>query len=270
MPDEIAPAGPAAPAVPPVAAQTPPAPTAPATPPAPAGAAPAAPTAGATAAAPPAPPPAPGAPGGEQDPNWLSTRLAQAKKNGGAEASKALLKDLGVATLEEAKAVIDAAKKAADERKTELERAHDKIKTLEPTAQHATRLQQVVANRAAAEMGALSEAHQQAVKDIAGDDPATQLETIDKLRKGGMIATAVPAVPPVPAAPVAPAAPAPGATAPRAPVTAPASTTGATGAPAPAGPTNVDHKAVYAKLQTDNPIKAARYAETFGPQIFGA
>ena len=216
----------------------------------------------APAAPPPAPPaPAPAPPvGGEREPGWLNERLAQAKKNGGAEAQSALLKELGVTDVAAAKAAIAAAAAAAEANKSELQKAQERATAAEAGAKRATELDAVVSRRATSEMEALTEAQRTTVVGLAGQDAARQLDTIDQLRRGGLITTVAPTPPPSPPAPPAPAG--------KPPVPAPASTTAAGAAPPPAGPNNVDHKAVYEAMSISNPVAAAHYLERYAKQIF--
>jgi hypothetical protein len=248
MPDEVPPAGTAAPA-----ATTTPAPTTPATPAATTAAPATTPAAAAPAATPPAATVEPTT-AKEGDPNWLKQRIEQNSKSTQAK----FLKDLGVTTIEEAKAKIEAAKKLEDDKKSEIQRVQDQLKALEPEAEKAKRLETTVTAYAAREMGALTEAQKTTIIGLAGEDPAKQLETIEKLKAGGLLA----APPPAPAATTA-------APAGKQSVPAPVSTTGAGGAPTPASPTSPDHKAVYEKLRDTNPMAAAHYALRNEKAIFG-
>lgn len=195
--------------------------------------------------------------GDPPDPNWLNSRIAKAKNSATAETTAKLLKDLGVDTIEAAKAKIDAAKKVEDEKLSTQERLDKRIKELEPEALRATKLSAIVTQTANRELAALTEEQQVAVKARAGDDPSAQLDTIEWLRGNGFLK---PAAAPAVAEVAAPAG--------KLAVPAPASTTAAGGAPVPANAGQVDHKAVYADLQKHSPIDAAYYAEKFGQQIF--
>jgi hypothetical protein len=237
-----------APATTPAATQAPaaPAPQAPAAPaPAPAPAAqPAAPAAGETVV-----PTIASQPQG--DPNWLKDRIAQAKRSAESEAQAKLLKDLGVDNVEAAKARIAAAKAAEDASKTELQKVTERANALAAEAARATKLAEVVSARAGYELASLTEAQQQAVKDLAGDDPAMQLQTIDRLKKGGLLTAAAPSAP---AAPAAPAAAAPAAPAAPPPIAAPASTAPVTQGPPPgsaAPQTDDDLRKAYQRVQTE-------------------
>lgn len=243
--------------------------------PAPAAGAPAAPAtqaapAGAPAGSPgtPAPAPAGAAPGHEgADPNWLKDRLDRAKKSSEASTRAALLAEMGVTTIDEAKAKVAKAKELEEAGKTELQKANERATALQGEAAKAARLGQIVTQRAAAEMASLTDAQQAMVRELAGEDPAEQLDKIDKLRKGGAIGAA-PAAPaaPAPAGGAAPAA----APAARPPVPPPASTTAAGGAPPPATSESPNHKAVYEGLQKTNPLAAAQYLQRYEQLIYPA
>ncbi len=212
---------------------TPPAGTAPA----PAQPAPASPPAAAPAPAPaPATPPAP-----EQEPGWIKERLERAK--GAAE--KALLDQLGVTDPAAAKAAIEAARAAEEANKTAEQRAADAAAKLTQTEADRNRLNTVATEHAGRMMGVLTEEQQNAVKAIAGDDPAAQLNAIgvlgptwakqaDAAAAAAAEATRVAAA----AAGTAPAAPQPGG--------------GAPGSPP-------DTTATYTAMKAKNPFAAAAY-----------
>jgi hypothetical protein len=202
-----------------------------------------------TAAAPATPPPvspasvsppvsSDGAPG-QSDPDWLNKRIRQAKENGGKERVDEVLKELGVASIADARAKISAAQAAEDAKKTEIEKKDERIRALEADASRVKSLTDVVTQRATAELATLTDAQRELVMATAGDDPAKQLATIDLVRK---------------------AAPAPAGSPAKQPVPAPASTTAAGAAPTPATPSNPDKKAVLESLERTNPMAAAHYA----------
>lgn len=173
------------------------------------------------AAAPvPVPPPAatpPAPPAPPADPSWLKARLEQAKAVGDREATA---------------------------------RAQAELDVLRATKVRAEQLEPVVVARVAREMATLSAAQQAAVKQIAGDDPAAQLRTIDALASTWTAAApANPAAPPVPP----PAAP---------PVPIPAPATSAPPNPAPPPPNpnpQPNVLATYQALEKSNPVQAANY-----------
>jgi hypothetical protein len=182
----------------------------------------------------------------------LNERIAQAKRNAEAEARAAVLKELGVDSLDTAKARVAAAKRLEDEAKSELQKRDDRIKELETAVAKVAPLEQAVAEKAASELeGLANDAHREMVKAIAGDDPAKQLSTIAKLRKGGAFAIPVanasgsrPAVPP------------------------PANTSAAGGAPPPANAGTPNHKATLEALEKTNPMAAAHYALRHQGEIY--
>lgn len=209
----------------------------------------------------PAPAPVPAAPpaaaattptSAERDPEWLNQRLAKAKTSGRND----VLKELGVSSLDDVKAAINARQAQIDAEKTSAQKASELEGSLASVkAQNAALLASVTAF-ATAQMGALTEAQKAAVVAIAGDDPSRQVTTIEALRPT-WAAQAAPTVTP--------------ATAPAAPTTAPAPSPAPTDtAPAPSAPspTNAvsqpNHKAVYAELRKTNPVVAANYAFVHG------
>lgn len=131
-----------------------------------------------TPATPPAPAPA-AAPTTDlpHDRQAFNDRIAQAKR---AEEAR-VLKDLGVDSVEAAKAKIKAAKDAEDAGKTELQKKSEELAALKPQADKAARQEAVIKEHAARMMVGLSEQQQKAVKDLAGEDPAEQLRTITAL-----------------------------------------------------------------------------------------
>ena len=215
-------AGPGTPEVPvtPVAA-----PVAPVTP---------APTAPVTPPAAVAPAPAEGA----ADPAWLKSRLDRERAKGASTALAAA----GFANEAEAKAAADAAKAAADSKKTAEQRA------TELTGQHAAEkaradsLQAIATEHAARMMIGLTPEQQAAVKAVAGEDPARQLQTIGAL--------------------------APTWSTKAAPVVDPKITTAPSGG-APSGtiPAPTDVRGVYEATRAQNPFAAAYYGES-NPQAY--
>lgn len=159
MTQPVIPAAGAPPAAPPTSAQNPPAPPAPAP------------------AAPPAPPANPG------DPAWLNGRIKQAKESASTEARASLLKELGFATPEEAKAAADAAKKAADANKTAEQRAIEAETARQAAESEAARHKAATTEYAARMIAGLTPEQVEAVKAVAGDDPAKQITTITAMQK---------------------------------------------------------------------------------------
>jgi len=205
---------------PPAAPVVPPAPSAPATPP----------------AAPPV------------DPAWLNDRIAQAKKNGEADALKAL----GVANVDEAKAAIAAAKAAADTKKSAEEKAAEYKTQLEATAAKAAALEGTIKDRVAIELSALTAEQKAAVQAVAGDDAAAQLRAIDKLKPTWAAAPTSPAADPAK---------------PPSAKTTPATTAPTREAPGSAPPDPTNHLAVYTDLKATNPMAAAQYRKAHRAEL---
>jgi hypothetical protein len=200
------------------------------------------------------PPVAPpeGAAGLTQD--VLNARIAQAKRSSEAETRAALLKELGVDSLDTAKARVAAAKKLEDDAKSELDKRDERIKQLEASAAEVGPLKQAITERAVSELeGLATDAQREMVKALAGDDPAKQLTTIASLRKGGAFAPPAPPVDPKTGKPALPP---------------PASTSAAGVAPPPASPGAPNHKATLESLEKSNPMAAAHFALRHQGEIY--
>jgi hypothetical protein len=198
------------------------------------------------------PPPAAPSEGTGLSGEALNARIAQAKRSSEAETRAALLKELGVDSLDTAKARVAAAKKLEDEAKSELDKRDERIKQLEATAAEVVPLKQAIAERATSELeGLANDAQREMVKALAGDDPAKQLTTIASLRKGG--AFAPPPVDPKTGKP---------------PISPPASTSAAGVAPPPANPGAPNHKATLESLEKTNPMAAAHFALRHQGEIY--
>lgn len=169
----------------------------------------------------------------------LNDRIAQAKRS----EREAVLRELGVSSPDEVKAALAAKKAADDANKSAAEKAADLARQLEASTSKAAALELAVKERASLELASLTDAQRAAVQAVAGDDAASQLRAIDKLK------------------PTWAAAPKP--------LPAPASTSAAPAAPpskdAPAA--DVDHSAVYDALKKSNPMMAADYQDRYGAQI---
>lgn len=199
-------------------------------------------------------PDAPAAAAASEEPTWLAGRLERAKQ----AAMNDIARMLGVDNLDKAKAQLEAARKAEDERKTELQRLTDRTVALEAAARRAEQLEGVLSQRADVELGTLTDAQRSAVLALAGEDKAAQLKAITALRPTWQAQAAT----------AAPAAPAPAA-APPAPRAAPASTSAATTQPAStSAQPMVDHRAEYDRLRSVNPVFAAHYLATYRQDIY--
>jgi hypothetical protein len=177
------------------------------------------------------------------DPNWLKGRLEREATKAAAKA----LKDAGFDSAEAAKAAGVALKakaeadKSADTKAAELKTALD-AKTVE-----ATRLTEMAARIATSALSSLTAEQQAAIKAVAGDDPAKQIETIEALKPTWATVdqkTGKPAIPP------------------------PASTTAAGVAPPPANPGARNHKATLEALEKANPMAAAHFALRHQGEIY--
>lgn len=202
-----------------------------------------------TIAQPTAPPPAQ-----QQEPEWLPQRLERAKSS----AQSDLLRTLGVQSVDDAKALVEAARKLEEERKTEAQRVAERIAALEPKAKQADDLASKLGRYAEAELGKLSEPQRAAVLAIAGEDRARALDVIEALRPTW--ASASTHVEQAQHQQVA---------APRPP---PASTSAATVAQsgAPAQSAQVDHKAEYERIRGINPVLASQYLLAHVTEIYPA
>lgn len=180
----------------------------------------------APAVAPPAPAPEPA---DNNNPKWLSERLARHEQH--------ILKELGFATKEEAAAAKKAADEIAQAKKTQEERLAEANTSLAAERARIAEYEKTITARAAREMSTLSAERQAAVKALAGDDAAKQLNVIDALSATWGVAPVVPA-------PVAP----------------PANTAPSAGGPPPP-PANPQPNvlATYEALRESNPVKAASY-----------
>lgn len=190
------------------------------------------------APAPVAPPAAPVvAPGADPEGPWLKPRLESAKATGAREAQAALLSELGITDLESAKAALADAKARAEAGKTAEQKAAELAASLTAVQTEAQRHRAIITEHAARMIGVLTPKQQELVKSFAGDDPAQQLSTIQKLTDSGVLVIDE-ETPPPPPANTAPPPNAPG---------------GSSGTSPP------DHKATYSALRSSNPFKAAAY-----------
>lgn len=208
-------------------------------------------TAGATPPpqAPAAPASPPAAPPRTEDPAWLASRLEQARR--------AVLTELGVQDIADARTAIAAEKQRRDAAKTLEERLAAAEADRERLTARTTQLEASARIQADAALSRLTTDQRAAVERLSGTDPARVLDTIAALSPtwGAPAAPAAPATPP--AAPAAPPAAAPPAdTAP--PRTAPA---GVTTSP-------VDRAAEYERLSKTNPFAASRYLAAYRHELF--
>lgn len=221
-------------------------------------AAPAAPAVAPVAAAPAAPVP----PAVDADPVWLPERLKRAKEQAAEQERKELLKKLGIDDPEKAAQIIAEAKQREEKEKTLAQKYAEAEARTKALTERNAHLEAATAATAKREMATLTDEQRDAVKNLAGDDPAAQVRTISALVptwKSIAPATtgappAAPLPPAVPAAPAAPAVPPP--IAPPINTAPPAAPT-----PPPATQSTTNHLAVYEGLLKMNPIRAANYLD---------
>lgn len=169
----------------------------------------------------------------------FNERLAQAKRS----ATNDTIKDLGVENVADAKARIAKAKELEEASKSEIQKLTDRVAALDPQAKRVSDVEAKLNKYADTEIAKLTEAQRASVLAITGEDKGRALEVIEAMRPTWSSAVAEPAKP--------------------APIAAPATTASNAAAPAPAGAVHVDHKAAYATLKNENPIKAAAYLLAF-------
>lgn len=178
-----------------------------------------------------------------KEPNWFEKRIEQATKSAASE----VLKSLGVESLDAAKERLSELQKLKDEQLTEQERTAKQLEELKPQAQRAVALEKSLSGYAEQAVSKLTAEQAEAVKGIAGDDPARILDTITKLTPTWKAA-----------APAAPEAkPEPKDTAPQ-------------GGPPEAGNQSpVDYSAEYERLKKTNPFEASDLLRAH-PEILSA
>lgn len=95
----------------------------------------------------------------------------------------AILKDLGVDSVDTVKQAIAAAKAAAEAQKTDAEKAASAKSALEAAQAKNAELTSTVAEVAKAALEGLTEEQRNAVLDLAGDDPAKQIRAANAVKK---------------------------------------------------------------------------------------
>ncbi len=200
------------------------------------------------------------------DPRWVARRLDRH--------TKALLGELGVTSKEDALKIINEAKVKADAEKGAIEKLTEKAAKIPALEKQRDDLASALGEHAKEAMRGLTTEQRAAVKALAPEDPARQLEVIRAL-KSTWAAPVVEVPPVVEAAPKPVEAPAPPPAAqvppkPAGPTKVPpaATTVPPAGAP-PAGsvPPQVDHVLVMETLDAINPVRAAAYYEKHKPAI---
>lgn len=174
----------------------------------------------------------------ESDPKWLPDRLEKAETRGQAK----LLEQLGISSAEELKAALEERKQLQDEKLSEAERQANKLAELEPKAARAAELEDSLKTYAVQELAKLDDAKLNAIKSIAGDDPARILKTIEQLSPTW--ATAAAEVKPAPV------------------------TTAVSGGPPDAGTTSApDIAAQFERARQTNPFEAAQLRRIHGASV---
>ena len=177
----------------------------------------------------------------QSEPEWLGGRVAQAKRSAEAD----LLKTLGVATADEAKAAIATAKAKADADKTAEQRATETAARLTKAEETLLAQHKAMTGFAASQMGALTPEQQAAVKAVAGEDAGMQLSAITALRPTWSAAQVAALAAAGAAATTAPAA----------------------GAPNGAAPAPQNARAVYEQMRVTNPFAAAAFGAAH-PEVY--
>lgn len=112
-----------------------------------------------------------------KDSAWFNKRIEQAKTS----ERNALLKELGVANVDEAKAFAKAAKDKAEAEKSATQKADELAKSLEAERAEKATLLASTKEYAARMMVGLTDEQKAAVVALAGEDPAKQVSTIAAL-----------------------------------------------------------------------------------------
>jgi len=186
---------------------------------------------------------APKGKGDAHDQEWVTERLERQERK--------LLKDLGAENMEEAKAAFAAIKARKEADKSFELKATELAEKLAKTTASNEQLNASLKTFASAKMSSLTAEQQAAVKAIAKNDPAAQLETIEALAPTWVqqSATSTPAVKPVVKTVVA-------------------NTSSSTPAPAAVTSGPVDKKAEFDRLNAMNPIAAGRFLLQHRAEIY--
>jgi hypothetical protein len=177
---------------------------------------------------------------GEPDHAWVAERLEREQRK--------LLKELGVENLDEAKAFMKEIKTRKEADKSHELKAQELATQLASSKEHGEKLASSLKTFASAKMASLSPEQQAAVKAIAKNDPAAQLETIEALA-------------PTWVAPVE---------APKEAVVKPpvANTSSSKDMPAGAVTSPTNRKAEYERMKETNPIYAGRFLLQYQSEIY--
>ena len=181
----------------------------------------------------------------------LRQRLERERAKGGDEAVAAKLREWGVTSESDVKAAIEAAAKAREAAKTSEDKLAELRLQQEQSAKKTSQYETIIKARLTAELSDLTDQQLEAVKAIAGDDPAEQLKAITALRPTWAKA---PADKPADKPPEKP----------KGDDTAPPR--GA--APDATNDSPPNHKAVWEDMKSKNPFAAASYLRQHRAEIF--
>lgn len=189
----------------------------------------------------------------------LKSRLDETREKAAKAERAAVLKEIGVSSIEEAAAASKAAREALEAQKSELQRLSEQREVAEreraALAAKVAELEPVVALRADAEFTKLSAEQQAAVVALAGDDKAQRLRVISALASTWSVGAAP--------------SPSPPAALPPPPTTPPATTSAAGNSPASAATSApANHRAQYEALKQSNPTAAALYLGRHAKSIY--
>lgn len=109
----------------------------------------------------------------EGDPDWLPARLEQVRRS--------VLKELGVENLDSAKAAMAQVIAQQEAQKSAEQKAIEAGAKLEAMTSKVAAYEAALKVHADSRLSALSEEQRRAVNAVAGDDPASQIKTIDLL-----------------------------------------------------------------------------------------
>lgn len=179
-------------------------------------------------------------------PDALKARIDAAKATGRTE----VLRELGVTDTAQLKAALESIAAAEAAKKTEAEKFAELSTKAQQQQARLTQYEQAVATVWEAEAAKLTAEQSKAVTDIAGDDVALRVRTLNVLRPTWASANAQVV-----------------ATTPAVTVSAPANTSPAPNAPTPTTTSPSDPKAQHALLLQKNPVAAANYA-AIHPEVF--
>lgn len=182
-------------------------------------------------------PPAVVAPKNPEAPDWLPSRLEQAK----AAERTALLAELGISDLSAAKAAIEAAKAAEEAAKSDAQKRAELQVELDARRAGMAKADLLIKEQAENMLASLLPEHRDAILKYAGTDPSEQLRAIKTFGPTWKETLA-----------------------------APANTSAAPPAPASGAQSPPDAKVVYETTRQANPFRAAAYGLSNPREVYGA